>query len=250
MAAALRREFASDAEPIDVDLVAEELGCRLRRPRQRNRGSVVEATLRPLASADRFVIEVDPAPRHGWTDLPAAVREALSRHRRRFRVGHELAHTFFFERAAGRGPSRMQAWTAEEERWCDGFANTLLVPQATASCLPAEAKSVFAIQDQFDVSLEVAARALGVAHPQLDVALWFWVAGQELSASSLVHQWSSRTAHPALRRWRDGEIVARTIARTSARGQTLGLRRNRGSLHGTAQLDQQRRQLVMTAGPT
>jgi hypothetical protein len=46
--------------------------------------------------------------------------------RLRFRVAHELAHTLFFD-WANNPPRRVNGWaTAEEERFCDEFAEALL----------------------------------------------------------------------------------------------------------------------------
>jgi hypothetical protein len=45
----------------------------------------------------------------------------------RFRLAHELAHTFFYE--AGRPPTRRTPPDAAEEAFCDSFAALLLVEQ-------------------------------------------------------------------------------------------------------------------------
>ena len=245
----LRREFASDDGPVDVDRVAKDLGCLLSGPRVSRTRGVVEASLRPRVSVDRFVLEVNPVPRHGWGNLAAAGRRNLARHRRRFRIAHELGHIWFFERRTGRGPRRKQPWTEREERWCDDFARTLLVPEGIAKSVPGTADSVFDLQARFDVSLEVAARAMAAAQPNLDVALWYWNAEDDPGPRALVHQWSNRLALPALRNWRDGTLVKQAMSEGEARGPSADLRGRAGLLRGAARSDAHRRQLVMVGGP-
>jgi hypothetical protein len=248
VAAKLRREFASDAEPVDVDRLAESLGCQLVPRGDDRRGSVIEATLRPRSSVDQFILEVNPVPRHGWGDLPPERQKSLARHRRRFRIAHEIGHTYFFDRKPGRGPRRKQPWTHSEENWCDGFARELLVSGRAVKFLPGTADSVFEVQGQFDVSLEVAARAVAAAHPYLDVALWFWTAEDDPVPTALVHQWSNRVTLPALRVWREGALVQRALSKGRAQGSAPDLRGRSGPTRGAARSDPQRRQLVVVGG--
>lgn len=210
---------------------------------------VVEASLRPRATVDRFLLEVNPVPRHGWGNLEAAERSRLARHRRRFRIAHELGHIYFFDRRRGRGPRRKQPWTEGEEQWCDDFARSLLVPENVARALPGTADSVFDLQAQFDISLEVAARAVAATHPRLDVALWYWNVEEDSVPASLIHQWSNQTVLPALRVWRDGTLAKQGLSRGRAQGRIVDLRGRAGHCRGTARSDAQRRQLVMVGGP-
>lgn len=236
-------------EPIDLDRVARGLGCRLIHPRNGRGGSSIEATLRPRSSVDQFVLEVDPVPRHGWGDLPPAAQKALARHRRRFRIAHEVGHIYFFDRRPGRGPRRKRPWTEGEEQWCDGFARSLLVPGEFVRSLPGVADSVFEVQDRFDVSLEVAARAVAAAHPDLDVTLWFWTAEDDPVSAALVHQWSTKMTLPALRVWRDGKLVKQALSRGWAQSRIPDLRGRGGLVRGVARSDPQRRQLVVVGSP-
>ena len=72
---------------------------------------------------DRFRLAVDsahPADRENEPD--AATLEA----RRRFRLCHEIAHTFFYSRAPGRRPCRAICVQSDwEECFCDAFARRL-----------------------------------------------------------------------------------------------------------------------------
>src|SRR5690242_8933369 len=71
-----------------------------------------EALLVPLAG-DRFAICVDPTPNGGWSRIRPAMRRDLRRHRHRFRVAHEIAHTFFYDRRGNR-PRRLIAGSEHE----------------------------------------------------------------------------------------------------------------------------------------
>src|SRR4051794_10557719 len=58
-----------------------------------------QGLLIPRTEGD-FVIEVDPSPPEGWRDAPIELQDEISRHRMRFTVMHELAHTLFYRRDA------------------------------------------------------------------------------------------------------------------------------------------------------
>lgn len=90
------------------------------------------------------------------------------RHRLRFRVAHEIAHSFFYDRRHSPA-SRTLAGSEEEEEFCDRFASALLVPQRLVQDMEPEASNVFRLQRSFDVSAQVAGRALALAHPQASV---------------------------------------------------------------------------------
>lgn len=113
------------------------------------------------------------------------MREQLRRHRFRFRLAHELAHTLFFWRRGGR-PQRHLLDSASQERFCDTFSRALLVPPDVAKRLPIRSDAVVYLQEAFDVSLEVAARALAIAHPSAFIGLWFASADGQLQL-----QWAS-----------------------------------------------------------
>lgn len=247
MAESLRRRFASPDAPVDVEAVAEALRCGVVPPGPIGSTKTVEAELRPDPNSDHFLLRVDPTPKHRWTDLPATRRKTISRHRLRFRIGHELGHTFFFERREDAGPKRVRPWTVGEEGWCDEFARALLIPPGSAKRLPAIADSVFELQSRFDVSLEVAARALSAAHPRLDLALWFWQADEEPVPSSLICQWSNRGSIATLRRWKNDALTTEALGEGSATGTAMGPGGAGRRRHITARCDQGRRQLVLAA---
>lgn len=144
-----------------------------------------EALLIPLRS-QRFRIVVDPKPRAGWGEGTPAQRQALARHRTRFRIAHEIAHTFFY-RSTGSWPTRMFApGSTEEESFADEFARSLLIPTTPRH---RRAEDVFAAQRYWGVSLEVAARALAdTSHPPRAITLWRWSSTEPMTV-----QWASGT---------------------------------------------------------
>lgn|GEM_PF-6999252 len=243
----LRAEFASEEAPVDVIALATALGCTVCRPQRINKARTVEGDLRAHRDRDRFRIRVDPTPRRGWIGMSPALKAKVARHRFRFRVCHELGHTFFFERGRGKGPKRARPWLASEELWCDEFARSLLVPRAPASQMPLSADSPFALQARFDVSLEVAARALFAASNQkAHIAIWFWPTGVDVDPSALLRQWVSFNTS-SLRHWRETALVAEAMTTGQAQGELASLTRSLPRLSATARCDRSRRQVLVVA---
>lgn len=157
---------------LDLAPACELARAAVRECRLSARDGGLEALLIPHRG-DAFAITVDPTPRGGWRRCPPPLREALRRHRLRFRIGHELGHTFFYWREGGE-PERHLRDSPAQERFCDAFARALLVPAEALAERPVTADSIVTLQREFDVSLEVAARAMADAHPGTAVALWHW----------------------------------------------------------------------------
>jgi hypothetical protein len=133
-------------------------------------------------------IRVDPRPRGGWTDGNEPLRQQVAHQRARFRVAHEMAHSLFYERT-GHSARRHRHWSQAEEDFCDRFAAALLVPPAAVRKLPSEAASIIALHQEFDVSVELAARAYATEHPDVAVVVGFWAASEK--PSQVTVQWSS-----------------------------------------------------------
>lgn len=176
VAAEVRRAIQPD-EPERPILRLEPL-CRAAKVRviARDLGSAsggAEAVLVPQP-ADRFHIWVDPTPRGGWQVAPT-LRATVLRHRLRFRVAHEIAHTFFYRRHGGE-PDRLLRDSPAQERFADEFARALLVPQALVGMAEASPHGVLDLQSLCDVSLEVALRALVASRPDVTAALTYWPA--------------------------------------------------------------------------
>jgi hypothetical protein len=245
-AASLRKRFSTENARVDVLELAKALGCRVSSTRISATGTV-QADLCPDIDSDRFHLRVDPEPANGWDGVAAASRETIARHRLRFRVSHELGHVFFYKRSRGKGPRRAQRWSNREEQWCDEFARSLLVPATVAEALPATARSVFRLQRRFDVSLEVAARALADAHREASVAIWFWLPGDNAPGESLLHQWASCET-PALRQWKQSTMVAKALVGGESAGRVPSLSGPARQVPATARCGRRRRQVVVVAG--
>jgi hypothetical protein len=162
------------------------------RPLSAARG-MQEAMLIPL-DHDRFAITVDPEPTGGWSSLPSRLRDEVYRHRMRFRVCHELGHTFTYWRR-GKVPARHLLDSPRQEAFCDAFARALLVPAPVAAATSFSPGGVLRLHRRHDVSLEVAARAMASAHRRR-VALWFAPPGRD----ELSLQWASAPVSDADRR--------------------------------------------------
>jgi hypothetical protein len=133
-----------------------------------------------------------------------------------------------------------------EEEWCDEFARWLLVPTAAAGAEPTTAASVFRLQRRFDVSLEVAARALAGVHEKATVAVWFWPADADEPREYLLRQWVSCDAAD-LRRWRESTMVAKALIDGESSGSLADFRRPSRQLAATARCGRRRRQVVVVA---
>jgi hypothetical protein len=174
-----------------------------------------EALLIPMED-NRFGICVDPTPPGGWRRVRPSVRGELRRHRFRFRVAHEIAHSFFYDRTTAT-PQRTLPSSEAEELFCDEFARSLLIPPRVArKCAPTPG-SVFSLHREYDVSVEVAARALASEHRGARVALWY-----EASGEGWLPQWTNAKGrrHPDIRR----EL---NLAIDHGRGQAVGVRQPR-----------------------
>ena len=142
--------------------------------------------LTPLPE-DRFGITVDPTPRGGWQRIPVHLRKELRRHRFRFRVGHELGHTYFYARDGDR-PRRHLFDSPEQEEFCDAFSRELLVPIRAARRAAPTPDGLLRLRSTHDVSLELAARSLSAAQPNLAIGIWFGGMGR---GERLTPQWIS-----------------------------------------------------------
>lgn len=123
----------------------------------------MEAFLVPDTN-DRFEVVVDPEPRGGWRPQLTELREDIHRHRLRFRIGHEVAHSFLFQRTPGEFPRRRGTDSPEEERFCDAFAGALLLPPSVVAQARPTPDDVLGLQAQYDVSLQQAVRMFAEVH--------------------------------------------------------------------------------------
>jgi len=181
----LAYESRPDAVVPDLREICKAAKVQVRTARLGGAQGMRQAMLIPLDD-DQFAIAVDPAPAGGWESLPKSTQVALRRHRIRFRIGHELAHTLTYWRPGGR-PQRHLFDSPRQERFCDIFSSFLLIPQAAAARTPVTVDGLLSLQHKYDVSLRVAAQVLADLHPSATIALWY-MDGE----GGLRPQWSSK----------------------------------------------------------
>jgi hypothetical protein len=126
-----------------------------------------EALLVPWSDGS-FRILVDPFP----PGAQAVTRDLIER-RNRFRIAHEIAHSFFYDRKCAPA-QRLVPGSPEEELFCDHFASALLVPPCAARAAAMEPETMFDLHQRFQVSVEAAARAFARAHPEACVIGLMW----------------------------------------------------------------------------
>jgi len=136
-----------------------------------------------------FLILVDPEA------AGRVVDERTRRRRLRFRLAHEIGHSFFYDRRS-RPPRRLIDRSEEEEEFCQQFASALLVPPEVAANCPLDVSAVQALRDRFDVSLNAVAWALVNTSSNLSIALLKWEnhpSHQDSAAMRVV--WGAATDH-------------------------------------------------------
>jgi len=175
------------ADPIrDIAALCSAAGCRLEEKELRGTGGGLQALLIPVG--DRFEVVVDARPPARGHHAGARLQAEVHRHRLRFRVAHELAHTLFFQRIPKlrrRVPNSL-----DQERFCDEFAAELLVPSVAARACRPSGPAIVALHRRFDVSLEVAGRSVAAAQPEL--ACWLAVLPRDGSGFL---QWRSKATY-------------------------------------------------------
>jgi hypothetical protein len=122
--------------------------------------------------------------------VPGGVRDDLRRHRLRFRVAHEMAHSFFYSRGRGE-PRRLVPDSDTQEHFADTFARSLLLAPAAASLASPTAAGALTLQRTYDVSLEIALRSLLLQHPTCVGALLYWPPRSDITGATAKVQWSS-----------------------------------------------------------
>jgi hypothetical protein len=236
LAATVRRAVGATEPRIDLRAVCRAGRFRVCEREMSAAQGGAEAMLHP-EPGDRFSIWVDPTPRGGWDAVASELRPELRQHRLRFRVAHEVGHSFFFRR--GPEPRRLSRGGGFEEGFVDLFARSLLVPPPVAAAVDPTPDGILALQAECDVSLEVAARAASDAQ-HLVVALFFWRAADDPRRLAPRVQWASRASAG------DVESIAAAV-----RGAAFTSRSDRGGLRGVpgAVVLPRRRQVLVVRSP-
>jgi len=171
VAEALRVDLCEGpGEPIDVWALVENRGWST----QRRRLSAIQGGLQACISPSiqhEFVVVVDedPSPSERWESIihrdPRVLRSALGR----FRLAHELAHSFFYR--PGRPPERSTPPTLAEETYCDDFAAALLVPPfLAADAFEAGAAAISDLAARFVAPAKVVLRSANMARSSAAIA--------------------------------------------------------------------------------
>jgi hypothetical protein len=207
---ALVDQAGQTAKPLNLDTVAKLGRFRLIETDLRVDHGGYRGLLQAVLGG--FRICVDARPR-GCTGTTA--QETLRR-RARFVIAHEIGHSFFFDRRRPRPERLLPIGSVREEDFCNEFASALLVPPEVVETATATPSVVVSIAKEWDVSLEVAARAIADWHPRRPfIALGYW----RRSPAELEIQWAGggNVASPR-------ETAARLLGRRAKPG------RNRSSI--------------------
>jgi hypothetical protein len=180
---------------IDIGAVCRAGRFCLRERRLGGARGGLEAVLAP-APVNRFEIHVDPEPLGGWRPVPYLLRGAIQRQRLRFRVAHEIGHSFFYDRSA-EVPRRHIGNSQRQEEFCDRFAADLLLPRDVVAATEPSPQALVALAVRYDVSLQLAVRSFSAQWPDLLVALL--VQGPE----GFERQWTAGDLHLPVGWWRD-----------------------------------------------
>lgn len=225
-------DFSGILETLGVELVLTDLGGSEGGP---------QGLLTPLPRGG-YRIEVDPSPPLGAGPRSGVLRDEIDRHRMRFVAAHEIAHTLFYWQGRG-GPERLLGDSPAQERFCDALAAALLVPPTAAAQMTLHPQSVVELHKRFDVSIEVAARALVDAHG--DGVAWLMIVPDDASEPWV--QWGAERSSEAVGPWSLLSRLATKVRQTDATAEgRLRWRSGRQTL-ARGQFLAERRQLVVTA---
>jgi hypothetical protein len=186
----VRRRLVADDKHLDIRWCAHLARATVRETTLDGAAGGCQGLLSPMGG-DRFRISVDPVPRGGWRAIAEPRQSELARHRTRFLVAHELAHTLFYRRDGEMPRRAAPGGTVAEEEFCDAFARHLLIPRPPGGLT---ADVVVDRHERYDVSLELAAR--GSSSTEAAVVLWRWDAAVGGRRAALHLQWASEGTAP------------------------------------------------------
>ena len=172
---------------------------------------------------------------------------ALGRRRLRYTLAHEVGHSFFFNRRAV-PHNRHCEWSAEEERFCDSFAEELLVPSRDVKTLPWAQTMVRSIRDRYDVSLEAAARA-AVRHHFGAVAVGLLESDHPTKGRALRVAWSAGAFVPDGAQLRSAVADAAWASGSASGTEQFALGHLRGIMQVSAERERQGRLVLVLLRP-
>lgn len=175
-------ESKSSNVPCNIENVCREGGFQIKRMNLIDSSQNSQALLVPKIDGT-FDILVDPSVKQMGGTAKGVNLNNIELHRFRFRIAHEIGHSFFYNRH-DRPPQRLIPVTDEEERFCDYFASTLLLPKSIVERMPITAESILWLRIHYKISAEVAGRALANANPEIAVLGLLWERNLSQSDSS------------------------------------------------------------------
>jgi hypothetical protein len=108
-----------DQDPtlFDSELLAQDLGITVVTKELAASEGGLEALLMPMFNGGfRILIDPEPSPKNNREDI------------RRFRIGHEIGHTLFYDWQQSPLKNLLKAWVNDPrlERFCDEFSDALI----------------------------------------------------------------------------------------------------------------------------
>lgn len=206
----------ADDPIVDIDRLLAEATANLAVVDLGARAGGLEGAVLPASGG--FRILVDPAVRMDVDAVDLALTDELGRQRLRFRVLHELAHTFFYDRSEI--PLRVVRGSAAQELFCDRFAACFLLPTAVVAKEEPTPDAISALQAQYDVSMQLCVRRFAEVHGARLLAL---LAATGRHAPLLRTQWVTPDRGQRARwwaaEWIQDLLGAQGVVRVRVQGQ-------------------------------
>jgi len=218
--------------PCNIEIVCKLGGFRVKHFRFVKSQNDHQALLVPIEDGN-FEIIVDPSIRSVGNNESDVVIPDLELHRLRFRIAHEIGHSFFYDRNV-RPPKRLIDSGKQEELFCDHFASVLLVPPSVVATMPIKASSVLKIRKLYSVSAEVAGRSLARMNPELTIIGLLWKSNPRNENEEMRVVWSDGPKFVPIGARLKSTIVNSMRFRTEASGVE---RLDVGGLRGNYSID-------------
>lgn len=218
--------------PCNMEIICKLGGFRMKRLRFIKSQNDHQALLVPKEDGN-FEIIVDPSIQSVGDNGSDVVIPNLELHRLRFRIAHEIGHSFFYDRKV-RPPKRIIDSSKQEELFCDYFASVLLVPPLAVEKMPIKASSILKIRKLYSVSAEVAGRSLVRMNPELTVIGLLWKSNPRNENEEMRVVWSDGPKFVPIGARLKSAIVNSMRFRTEASGIE---KLNVGGLRGNYSID-------------
>lgn len=222
----------AESNPCDINRLCQLGGFRVKRLSLVESPKDHQALLVPRIDGG-FDILVDPSVAHiGGVETGASVSE-IEFHRFRYRIAHEIGHSFFFDRKS-RPPIRLIESSKAEEEFCDRFASALLVPPNIVRNMPISAQTIFELRRRYNVSAEVAGRCFARVWPELTVIGLLWRKNPKNGVGGMRVVWSAGPKFVPLRARLNSSVVDEAYQNSKSCGvERLGV----GTLRGLFKVD-------------